>query len=67
MHKLIVHQIRTEPVKRMKDLVQARELIGIYRERDPDHLEMAIEDAVKRGPSWRRLVRAGLRLVDRAR
>lgn len=67
VHKLIVHRIRTEPVKRMKDFVQARELIGIYRERDPDRLEVAIEEAVKRGPGWQRLVQAGLRLVDRAR
>lgn len=42
----------------------ALKLIDIYRIRDPDHLDDAIEDAEQLGRSWKRLVQAGLRLVE---
>lgn len=63
VHKLIVHQVRTNRIKAEKDLLQARELIEVYRARDPDHLEDAIEDAMRRGRTWAKLVRNGLKLV----
>ncbi len=64
VHKLIVHQVRTSPAKKPKDLLQARQLIAAYRARDPDHLVAAIEDASSRGRTWAKLVRDGLRLAD---
>ena len=59
VHKLIVHALR-KGAKSEKDLAQARELIEVLRARDPDALEMAIEDAVRRGKAWRAFVRNGL-------
>ena len=64
VHKLIVHQVRTNPIKAQKDLWQAKELIEIYRTRDPDHLDDMIEDATRRGRTWAKLVRDGLRLAE---
>ena len=64
VHKLIVHQVRTNPAKKSKDLMQARELIEVYRARDPNHLDDMIADATRRGRTWAKLVRDGLRLVD---
>ena len=64
VHKLIVHQMRNDPAKKIKDLVQARELFAAYRARDPDHLDEAIERAIVRGRAWAQLVRAGLKRVD---
>lgn len=65
VHKLIVHAVRKGP-KAEKDLAQARELIAVLRARDPEALEMAIEDAVRRGKAWRTHVRQGLAKVDAA-
>lgn len=63
VHKLIVHALRKGP-KAQKDLVQARELIEVLRARDPGALEMAIEDAVRRGKAWRTFVRQGLAKIN---
>ncbi len=65
VHKLIVHQVRSNPIKAQKDLLQAKELIEVYRTRDPEHLDDMIEDAVRRGRSWSKLVRDGLKLAAR--
>ncbi len=65
VHKLIVHQVRNNPIKAQKDLLQARELIEVYRARDPAHLDDMIEDALRRGRTWAKLVRDGLKLVGR--
>ena len=64
IHKLIVHQVRTNPIKAQKDLWQAKELIEVYRTRDPDHLDDMIEDATRRGRTWAKLVKDGLRLAE---
>ena len=64
VHKLIVHQVRTNPIKAQKDLWQAKELIEVYRARNPDHLDDMIEDATRRGRTWSKLVRDGLRLAE---
>ena len=65
VHKLIVHQVRNNPIKAQKDLVQAKELIEVYRARDPAHLDDMIEDAARRGRTWAKLVRDGLKLAGR--
>lgn len=64
VHKLILHQIRKERAKAIKDLVQARALVGAMRANDPGRLEAAITKASRRGPKWKRLVEKGLRLVQ---
>lgn len=64
VHKLIVHQVRNDAAKKIKDLAQARELFAAYRARDPDHLDDAIESAIMRGRAWAQLVRAGLKRLD---
>ena len=63
IHKLIVCQIREPGPKRIKDLLQARELIAALREHDPESLNDAIAAAEARGRSWARLVRSGLTLL----
>ena len=44
--------------KRRKDLLQARRLIKLLREDKPDLLKASLEDALSRGPSWRRHIEA---------
>jgi hypothetical protein len=63
IHKLIVHQLREPGPKRIKDLLQARELITALHEHDPDALDDAIAAAKARGRSSARLVRSGLSLL----
>ena len=66
VHKLIVTQLRpTHSPKRPKDLQQARELFAALRAREPETLDDAIDNARSRGATWRRLVDAGLALLER--
>jgi hypothetical protein len=64
VHKLIVAQERrTNRIKRMKDLAQARELMTILQETDPHALDDALEDARSRGPQWRTHINSSLCLL----
>ena len=65
VHKLILHQIRQDHVKRVKDLMQAKELIAILRQQNPDALQDAIDNAEIRGRNWKSLIRNGLKIIER--
>jgi hypothetical protein len=64
IHKLIVYQIREPGAKRIKGLLQARELIAALREHDSGSLDEAIRAAEARGRSWKRLVQLGLAIAQ---
>lgn len=62
VHKLIVASARTgsHRAKSEKDLMQAAALIHVLAEARPFELATAHEDAISRGPSWRRAIEASL-------
>ena len=62
VHKLIVASARTgsHRAKSEKDLMQAAALIEALAEARPFELATAYEDAISRGPSWRRAIEASL-------
>jgi hypothetical protein len=66
-HKLLIAQERTELLvaKKTKDLVQARELIGISSATSPEAWSETLADVRRRGPTWRRNVDASLREIER--
>ncbi len=66
IHKLIVSQLRPiRSAKRVKDVEQARQLIAALRERDPESIDTAIEEARARGPTWRKRIDAALKTMAR--
>lgn len=70
VHKLLIAQERrANPVKRNKDLMQARDLIEVFREIGSDALDEALDEALddagRRGPSWRKIIGASLREIGR--
>ena len=71
IHKLIVAERRrdgTEAAKARKDRAQADLLIRHFAAEDPFLLADTFDDAVARGPSWRRKIEASLaRMPDAAR
>lgn len=68
VHKLLIAQERrANPVKRNKDLMQARDLIEVFRELGSDALDEALDDARRRGPSWRKNIGASLREIGASR
>ena len=62
VHKLIVASARTgsHRAKSEKDLMQAAALIRALAEARPFELATAHEDAISRGPSWRRAIETSL-------
>jgi hypothetical protein len=61
VHKLIVSRRRPEGfAKRDKDLLQAEALLAVLAEKRPHELQLAWQEAYKRGPTWRRLLTEGL-------
>jgi hypothetical protein len=63
VHKLIVAGRRKKGAQKApKDVLQAKELFGSLEEAD---LDEAIDNARRRGPSWRKAVDAGLAKVGR--
>jgi hypothetical protein len=61
VHKLIVSRRRPEGfAKRDKDLLQAEALFAVLAEQRPHELQLAWQEAYKRGPTWRRLLTEGL-------
>ncbi len=69
IHKLIVANRRTGPdqLKSRKDRAQAALLIEALAEDRPDELREAHEDALSRGPQWRKHIEATLsRMPDTA-
>ncbi len=67
IHKLIVAQQRkpSSGAKKRKDLMQAMELIDIRLEHDEDELRDELDDARRRGPSWKSAINASLRELGR--
>jgi hypothetical protein len=59
VHKLIVAQERkkTFALKAQKDLEQSFDLQKILEKFDPESLAEAFQDARKKGPGWRQLIR----------
>ncbi len=56
VHKLLIVGERTGAMraKTSKDLMQSASLIEYFRDNDPDTLSAAWEDALSRGPGWRK-------------
>ena len=66
IHKLLIAQERrSNPVKRSKDLKQAKDLIDVFLETDSSAFDEALEEARGRGPKWRKNINASLREVQR--
>ena len=67
IHKLIVAQQRAPAsiAKKRKDLAQARELIDIFIETDPDAVQDTLDDARARGRSWKTAINASLTELGR--
>ncbi|PTM38678.1 hypothetical protein C8D03_0151 [Bosea sp. 124] len=66
VHKLIVAQLRdAHSGKAGKDRVQAKALMDVLDESDPDTVADALDDAISRGLAWRKHVNAGLRQIGR--
>jgi len=64
VHKLIVAQVRSEARnKRAKDLEQARELLEALSVVDAGAFEDALEDALARGPRWRKAINESLKAI----
>lgn len=63
IHKLIVASRRHESsaAKAMKDLAQAKLLIGILREDRPHELSDAFDQAYNKGPSWKSAMEASFK------
>ena len=70
VHKLIVADRRRtdeDAIKVKKDQRQAAFLIEVLAEDRPDELRDAYEDALSRGPKWRRRIEASLSRLPEAR
>jgi hypothetical protein len=67
IHKLIVSGLRsgTFTTKANKDVSQAASLISFYVERSPSQIEAAYEDAMSRGPKWRKALGVGVDNLQR--
>lgn len=64
VHKLIIALRRPAGIaKREKDIYQAQALIEVLREKRPDELKQAWEEAYERGASWRDLLLRGMTLL----
>lgn len=61
VHKLIVHGERDVRfrTKARKDLEQAAALIEYFQDQDPATLKEAWQDAIARGPGWKKRLKAG--------
>jgi hypothetical protein len=58
IHKMIIATRRVaQSQKKSKDIQQALTIFEIYRTRDPDALDDALETARKKGPVWRAAVK----------
>ena len=67
VHKLIVAQERksTFTLKAQKDLEQSFDLQAVLEKFDPESLSEAFQDAVNKGPGWKKRVDAGQRAMRR--
>jgi len=64
VHKLIVSQRRRAGVaKSEKDIAQAEALLTVLIEKRPESLKRASEEALSRGPKWRKHLLEGLKRV----
>lgn len=68
IHKLIVAEYRTAAhrTKVAKDLAQAASLLTWFGTHDPKRLLETRDNAMKRGPKWRKALNAGLAKVAKA-
>jgi hypothetical protein len=62
VHKLIVSGLRpiAQRTKANKDVLQARALFAWYEQNSPEELAKALDDALTRGPAWRKALAAGM-------
>ncbi len=67
VHKLMIASLRGEgaSAKRQKDLQQANAIRGALCSYYPDAWGDALEDALGRGRTWRKLIESSLRMLDR--
>ena len=73
IHKLIVSglpddergALGTFTTKANKDVSQAASMISFYVERSPSQIEAAYEDAMSRGPKWRKALGVGVENLQR--
>ncbi|MBP6530698.1 MAG: nucleotidyltransferase domain-containing protein [Burkholderiales bacterium] len=67
IHKLIVSGLRsgTFTTKANKDISQAAALISFYVERSPSQIDAVYEDAMSRGPKWRKALGVGVANLQR--
>ena len=67
VHKLIVSGRRpaAQRTKSNKDLAQASALFSWYESNAPEELQLAIEDAMSRGPGWKKALTAGMSLLSK--
>lgn len=67
IHKLIVSGLRTGAftTKANKDVAQAAALIAFYVERSSSQIETAYDDAMSRGPKWRKALAVGVKALQR--
>ncbi len=65
IHKLLVVGERTGAfkIKAAKDIAQAASLLEFFSQADPDAVREAWEDALSRGPGWRKRALEGKRLL----
>lgn len=68
VHKLIVSGLRpaSERTKALKDVAQAMALYAVLQAGQPERLEQVEQDAMARGPAWRKHLLAGKRLMAMA-
>jgi len=68
LHKLIVADERAGAwrTKAHKDVMQSAALIEVLRDQRPEALRAAWADVHERGPGWRRRIKTGLTLLERA-
>lgn len=68
-HKLLIAQERNERavIKKSKDLLQAKELIGIASVTGPEAWTEVLDEVRRRGPKWKRNIDASLREIDHQR
>lgn len=66
IHKLIVAQRRRSALAKVeKDLRQVEALIGALALRNPTDLRETWREALARGPTWRRLLISGMKMISR--
>jgi hypothetical protein len=66
VHKLIVSGLRpaAQRTKANKDIAQAAALFAWYQDNAPEALQLALDDAISRGPAWRKALGVGQKAIE---